>query len=176
MENTTKFCAINTSKGYKWPTLSELYEKIFNTPLTGTHNAVIDIEATAKCFWFLKINKIINFETNIDQPQINAELIKPTVVKPSVIKHINNNTMNQKEYAINLKGFLESLMLCDEVSQKQLEILYQKMEDLIISLENQNEDNDYDDNDDYLTNTIPNVHQSPRGNFNEPAPVDDLPF
>jgi DNA polymerase-3 subunit epsilon len=59
MERTTDFCAIDGPLGYKWPTLSELYYKLFRTGFEEAHNAAVDIKATAKCFWELKrLNKI----------------------------------------------------------------------------------------------------------------------
>jgi DNA polymerase-3 subunit epsilon len=54
MQRTTNFCAINGHYGYKWPKLSELHYKLFNTGFEESHNAAIDINATAKCFWELK--------------------------------------------------------------------------------------------------------------------------
>jgi len=59
MERTTKFCAIEGIYGYKWPKLSELHYKLFKTGFDEAHNASVDIEITAKCFWELKrIGKI----------------------------------------------------------------------------------------------------------------------
>lgn len=59
MESTTKFCAIDGPYGYKWPKLSELHYKLFRTNFEESHNAAVDINATAKCFWELKrIGKI----------------------------------------------------------------------------------------------------------------------
>jgi DNA polymerase III epsilon subunit-like protein len=59
MESTTNFCALAGPYGYKWPKLSELHYKLFNTGFDEAHNAAVDINATAKCFWELKrIGKI----------------------------------------------------------------------------------------------------------------------
>jgi DNA polymerase III subunit epsilon len=54
MQSTTNFCAINGPYGYKWPKLSELHYKLFRTGFDEAHNAAVDINATAKCFWELK--------------------------------------------------------------------------------------------------------------------------
>jgi DNA polymerase III subunit epsilon len=54
MESATNFCAIAGPYGYKWPKLSELHYKLFRTGFDEAHNAAVDIEATAKCFWELK--------------------------------------------------------------------------------------------------------------------------
>ncbi|MBC7749548.1 MAG: 3'-5' exonuclease [Methylotenera sp.] len=54
MEKTTNFCAIPGPYGYKWPKLSELHYKLFQTGFEEAHNAAADIQATAKCFWELR--------------------------------------------------------------------------------------------------------------------------
>jgi len=59
MESSTNFCAIEGPYGYKWPKLSELHTKLFGQDFEEAHNAKIDIEATARCFWKLKEMKII---------------------------------------------------------------------------------------------------------------------
>jgi len=54
MESSTNFCAIEGYYGYKWPKLSELHYKLFNTDFEEAHNAASDVAATAKCFWELR--------------------------------------------------------------------------------------------------------------------------
>lgn len=54
MENSTNFCAISGPYGYKWPKLSELHYKLFRTGFEEAHNAAVDINATARCFWELR--------------------------------------------------------------------------------------------------------------------------
>jgi DNA polymerase III epsilon subunit-like protein len=54
MERTTNFCALRGPYGNKWPKLSELHYKLFNSNFEEAHNAAVDIEMTAKCFWELK--------------------------------------------------------------------------------------------------------------------------
>ena len=59
MISTTNFCRISGPYGFKWPKLSELHFKLFNTRFEEAHNAFVDIQVTAKCFWELKkMNKI----------------------------------------------------------------------------------------------------------------------
>lgn len=50
MLSTIDFCAIVNSKGYKWPTLTELHEKLFGEGFDGAHDALADVRATARCF------------------------------------------------------------------------------------------------------------------------------
>lgn len=59
MKLTKEFCGISNKYGYKFPSLQELHFKLFNSSVSGSHNALNDIKATAKCFWELKrLNKI----------------------------------------------------------------------------------------------------------------------
>lgn len=44
------------SKSYKWPKLSELYLFCFHEEMKGAHNALADVENTAKCFYFVRDN------------------------------------------------------------------------------------------------------------------------
>lgn len=59
MESSTNFCRLPGNYGYKWPTLSELHIKLFGVDFDGAHDALADIEATAKCFWKMKKLKLI---------------------------------------------------------------------------------------------------------------------
>ncbi|MGY6563077.1 MAG: DNA polymerase III subunit alpha [Luteibaculaceae bacterium] len=51
-EEGTDFCALPGGKGgkFKWPTLTELYTKLFGEAFGEAHNASADVEATARCF------------------------------------------------------------------------------------------------------------------------------
>jgi DNA polymerase III epsilon subunit-like protein len=55
MTATTSFCKLPGNYGdYKWPKLSELHSKLFGAEFEEAHNALVDIEACAKCFWELR--------------------------------------------------------------------------------------------------------------------------
>lgn len=54
MQSTIDFCVIPGYYGNKWPKLSELHTKLFVYDFEEAHNAMVDINATAKCFWELK--------------------------------------------------------------------------------------------------------------------------
>jgi DNA polymerase III epsilon subunit-like protein len=45
--------------GYKWPSLQELHNKLFDCGFEDAHDANVDIEATARCFWELKKRGLI---------------------------------------------------------------------------------------------------------------------
>ncbi|MEI8186657.1 MAG: 3'-5' exonuclease [Chlorobiaceae bacterium] len=59
MQSATDFCALKGLYGYKWPKLTELHYKLFGMGFEEVHNAALDIQATAKCFWELKRRGII---------------------------------------------------------------------------------------------------------------------
>ena len=52
-DQTTEFCAIPGGRGgkFKWPTLTELYGKLFNATFEEAHNAAFDVLATGKVFF-----------------------------------------------------------------------------------------------------------------------------
>jgi DNA polymerase-3 subunit epsilon len=51
MEATTDYCAIPGMRGFKYPSLRELYAKLFGRPMQGAHNAAQDVLACAECFY-----------------------------------------------------------------------------------------------------------------------------
>jgi len=61
-EESTDFCALLGGKGrkFKWPTLSELHEKLFHEGFNEAHNAAADVAATARCFFELLRLDILN--------------------------------------------------------------------------------------------------------------------
>lgn len=62
MESTVDLCRIKGSYGYKWPKLEELHRFLFIHDFEGAHDALADIQATAKCFWELVKRKEVNCE------------------------------------------------------------------------------------------------------------------
>lgn len=58
---STDFCAIPGGKGgkYKWPTLTELHQKLFGEGFGDAHDAAYDVDATAKCFFGLITQQVI---------------------------------------------------------------------------------------------------------------------
>ena len=54
MLSATEYCAIKGKQGIKWPRLSELHQKLFGSDFEEAHNAAVDIQITAKCFWELR--------------------------------------------------------------------------------------------------------------------------
>ncbi len=52
-DQTTEYCALPGGRGgkFKWPTLTELYQKLFNSGFDEAHNAAFDVAATTKVFF-----------------------------------------------------------------------------------------------------------------------------
>jgi DNA polymerase III subunit alpha len=59
--SSTDFCKIPGGRGgrYKWPTLSELHQKLFGKPFDDAHNSAFDVDATARCFFGLIDKRVI---------------------------------------------------------------------------------------------------------------------
>jgi len=56
MVSSIDFCRIpsNNKNGYKWPRLSELHIKLFGKDFEDAHDAFVDTQACARCFFELK--------------------------------------------------------------------------------------------------------------------------
>ncbi len=52
-EEATDYCQIPGYYGYKWPRLSELHIKLFGEDFEDAHDALVDVEACARCFFEL---------------------------------------------------------------------------------------------------------------------------
>lgn len=54
MKSSTDYCKLPGKKGFKSPRLAELHQVLFGNGFDNAHNALADVEATARCFWELK--------------------------------------------------------------------------------------------------------------------------
>lgn len=62
MTNNIELCGLVSEYGYvKYPTLTELYQKLFDKSFDGAHDAENDVKATAKCFWNIRNDWKIDF-------------------------------------------------------------------------------------------------------------------
>lgn len=59
--SSTDFCKIPGGRGgrFKWPTLSELHQKLFGKPFDDAHNSAFDVDATARCFFGLIQERVV---------------------------------------------------------------------------------------------------------------------
>jgi len=56
MKSTVDFCGIQgNGERFKYPKLGELHKKLFDEYFIGAHDALVDVEATLRCF--LELNK-----------------------------------------------------------------------------------------------------------------------
>ncbi|HEY8782338.1 MAG TPA: 3'-5' exonuclease [Mucilaginibacter sp.] len=59
MMGSVNYCAIKGPYGNKYPKLTELHQKLFNSRFDGAHDASADITATSKCFWEMRKRGLI---------------------------------------------------------------------------------------------------------------------
>lgn len=63
MKKSIDFCKIPSAYGnYKWPSLQELYAKLFDKSFKDAHDAKFDVKATFECFW--KLNQLNVIQVN----------------------------------------------------------------------------------------------------------------
>jgi len=155
MKSATNYCGIPGARGFKWPTLSELYYKLFKTQLFDSHNAQKDVEATLKCF---------------------SKLIELNVINiPEIILNVKTSTMDIKEQAIFLKGFLESLGFSETINDGQIEFLKNKLSELINTITGEIDYGVEDEVDGIVPS--PKLKKRDDSSYNDfSEPIDDLPF
>jgi DNA polymerase III subunit epsilon len=59
MEASTALCQLPGRYGYKWPRLDELHQHLFGRGMGAAHNALVDVEACARCFFELRRRGVI---------------------------------------------------------------------------------------------------------------------
>ena len=99
-EQTANLCKITGGRGgkFKFPTLIELNQFLFNQNFEEAHNATADVEATARCLFELIRNESISpdaFEGDLSFYKKVKSNFK-NQVKPIGIKHINLKSASQK--------------------------------------------------------------------------------
>jgi len=106
---STNYCALPGGRGgnYKWPTLEELYLKLFNESFDAAHNASADVQATARCFFELVRISII---------QSNKLKISPELVDD----FIRNNPEIIQSVGIEVEAFHEKKIVeSEDISIKE---------------------------------------------------------
>ncbi|AWW31463.1 DNA polymerase III subunit alpha [Echinicola strongylocentroti] len=80
---STDFCAIPGGKGgkYKWPTLTELHQKLFGVGFEDAHDAAYDVDATAKCFFGLITAEV--------QPPVDGLTVEDVIYEPPKLDAAN---------------------------------------------------------------------------------------
>jgi DNA polymerase III epsilon subunit-like protein len=59
MLESVDFCQIPGQYGFKWPKLMELHQILFGEGFDGAHDAMVDVDACARCFFELKARGVI---------------------------------------------------------------------------------------------------------------------
>lgn len=94
-DESTEYCAIPGGRGrYKWPTLSELHDKLFEIGFEEAHNAAADVDATARAF--LELVRI-----GVIQPTFPAE---PGELPPNPSRLIDSNHYMPKVEDLKRRG------------------------------------------------------------------------
>lgn len=81
MKGTSKYCGIESRRGYKYPKLEELYEKLFQEDMENAHNASSDVYNTAKCYWKLRDLGMMEIDGEISETDTHPETENPEIVK-----------------------------------------------------------------------------------------------
>ncbi len=119
-EEATEYCAIPGGKGgkFKWPTLSELYARLFNEPIEEAHHAAIDVTATARCFFELVRLDVISPEKlglkkewleAINKKHADTVLVKDTRQKQTGITQTYGLNLPEQRNQEHQPGNLEEI-------------------------------------------------------------------
>ncbi|MDZ4823634.1 MAG: DNA polymerase III subunit alpha [Flavobacteriales bacterium] len=88
----TNYCALPGGKGgkYKWPTLTELHEKLYGQPFEEAHDAAYDVSATAKCFFELikrsviQVSEANEIDVFYEAPDLSIQKSTPVIFQEQV--------------------------------------------------------------------------------------------
>ena len=59
MLSSTDYCRLPGKYGFKWPSLQELYGRLFDAEMIAGHDALVDARACARCFFELRHRGVI---------------------------------------------------------------------------------------------------------------------
>ncbi len=107
-ENSANYCQISGGRygKFKFPKLTELYEKLFGKAFLEAHNASVDVAATARCFFESLRLKIINPD-NVFSDDQNKSFFESNKTVISVfnsipnIQNLNNERADEKKIIEN---------------------------------------------------------------------------
>jgi len=127
-EITAQLCQLPGGRGgkFKYPTLSELYQHLFESPFTEAHNATADVEATTRCFFELIRQEVFTTSELQHGPDY---LRKFTEHNPDPIQVIGLNHLNLKEESEKLTN----KEIHQEVLKKQVQTYQGILEDIPFS-------------------------------------------
>ncbi|MFA5573579.1 MAG: DNA polymerase III subunit alpha [Brumimicrobium sp.] len=122
-ETTAQLCQIPGGRGgkFKYPTLTELHEFLFNIPFNEAHNATADVEATARSFFELIRKRVFTaHDLQVDESYFEEfTTVNKNAIQPVGLKHINlknrsaelrkQSETDEKVSKIDIKKGLEQL-------------------------------------------------------------------
>ena len=92
-EKTAKLLKLPGGRGggYKFPTLTELHDYLFQSPFKEAHNATADVEATTRCFFELIRTDAFDLEDLNEKPTylVLFKEKNPSKFEPIGLKHVN---------------------------------------------------------------------------------------
>ena len=115
-EESTDYCQLPGGRGgkYKWPNLSELYNKLFNDSFAEAHNASADVEATTRCFLELVRLKVISADKVGMDPddvekfkEFNSSVIQ--LIGLNVQPYDSSNGIKESDNDISEEGLKETI-------------------------------------------------------------------
>ena len=119
-DETTEYCAIPGGRGgkYKWPTLTELYTKLFNASFEEAHNAAFDVLATGKVFFEI-IKRGITKVSEI--PANELQTITYQAPDLSALYQHEQNWKERKNQKVEVKSQkLDAVVTSSEVEKSKL--------------------------------------------------------
>ncbi len=97
-KQSTDFCKLpgGKGKGYKWPKLFELHQKLFGEDFDEAHNASADVVATARCFLELIRRGVLQSNQLNISPQEHKQFMEenPSLIQPVEIDILPNDEQN----------------------------------------------------------------------------------
>ena len=99
-EDTALLCKLPGGRGgkYKFPTLVELHEFLFDESFKQAHNATADVEATARCFLeLIRIKEFTEDQLGVTSDYFDTYISKnPDKIQQAGIKHVNLKKQSEK--------------------------------------------------------------------------------
>ncbi|WP_185861909.1 DNA polymerase III subunit alpha [Blattabacterium cuenoti] len=118
---SVSYCKLfRSKKRFKWPTLSELYKKLFGENIPNLHNAVNDVKATARCFLeLLRIGIISHKELGIEKNIIWEFRNKYSSAISSSIVALETVYETENEIIINKKKIKEKININNDILKEE---------------------------------------------------------
>jgi DNA polymerase-3 subunit alpha len=117
-DESTDYCALPGGKvgKFKWPTLTELHQKLFGQAFNEAHNASADVEATARCFLeLIRLEVIAPATAGLDVAALQAyKAANPAPIQAIGLdtqpyKPLQNQAIARQDVSIEVKDTAEKV-------------------------------------------------------------------